>query len=68
VTSIVDDEQRSNRRTTPMRPGRCADPDLFGFRAARGRLMRWRSSTMSPHRLRRAVLHRPPRRPERGPS
>jgi hypothetical protein len=52
----------------PCRPGRCADPDPFGFRAARRHLLRWRSSTMTPHRLRRAALHLPPRRPERGPS
>ena len=65
---IVDDEQRSDRRATPMRLGRCADPDPFGFRGARGHLLRWRSSTLSPHRLRRAALHLPPRRPERGPS
>jgi len=34
--------------------------------AARGHLQRWRSSTMSPHRLRRAALHLPTRRSERG--
>ena len=65
---IVDDEQRRDRRATPMRLGRCADPNPSGFRAARGHLLRWRSSTMSPHRLRRAALHLPPWRPERGPS
>jgi hypothetical protein len=31
-----------------------------------GHLLRWRSSTMSPHRLRRAALHLPLRRAERG--
>jgi len=30
--------------------------------AAGGHLLRWRSSTMSPHRLRRAALHLPARR------
>jgi hypothetical protein len=29
---IVDGEQRSVRRVTPMRLGRRADPDPFGFR------------------------------------
>ena len=43
---IVDDEQRSDRRATPVRLGRFADPDPFGFRVARGHLLRWRSSTM----------------------
>jgi hypothetical protein len=56
---IVDDEQRSDRRATPHEP--------FGFWAALGHLLPWRSSTMSPHRLRRAA-HLPPRRTERGPS
>ncbi len=32
----------------------------------RGHLQRWRSSTISPHRLRRAALHLPTRRSERG--
>ena len=38
------------------------------FRAARGHLLGWRSSTMQRHRLRHAASHLPPRRPERGPS
>ena len=33
---IVDDEQRSDRPATPMRLGRCADPDPFGFRLGGG--------------------------------
>jgi hypothetical protein len=33
---IVDDDQRSDRRATPMRLGRCADPDPFGFRLCGG--------------------------------
>ena len=36
--------------------------------AWRGHLRRCRSSTMSPHRLRRGALHLPTRRQERGPS
>ncbi len=35
---IVDDEQRSDRRATPMRPS--------GSGLGRGHLLRWRSSTM----------------------
>ena len=54
---IVDDEQRSDRPATPMRPS--------GFGQV-GHLLRWRSSTM--HRLRRAALHLPPPSQERGPS
>jgi hypothetical protein len=54
---IVDDEQR---RDCPQYL--CAQRVL----AAQGHLLRWRSSTMSPHRLRRAALHLPLRRPERG--
>jgi hypothetical protein len=34
--------------------------------AAQGHLLRWRSSTMPPHRLRRAAWHLPLRRSERG--
>ena len=55
--NIVDDEQR---RDCPQYL--CAQRVL----AAQGHLLRWRSSTMSPHRLRRAALHLPLRRPERG--
>jgi hypothetical protein len=36
--------------------------------AVRGHLLRWRSSTMFQHRLRRAALHLPTRRSERGIS
>jgi len=36
--------------------------------AVRGHLLRWRSSTMRPHRLRRAASHLPTRRSERGTS
>ncbi len=36
--------------------------------AARGHLLRWRSSTMRQHRLRRAASHLPTRRSERGTS
>jgi hypothetical protein len=50
-----------------------SDPDPFGFwriwvcaaAQPRGHLLRWRSSTMFPHRLRRSALHLPLRRPER---
>ena len=34
--------------------------------AAQGHLLRWRSSTISPYRLRRVALHLPLRRSERG--
>jgi hypothetical protein len=34
----------------------------------RGHLLPWRSSTMSPHCLRRAALHLPLQRSERGQS
>ena len=63
---IVDDEQRRDRPQSP-----CA----LRVPAARGHLRRWRSSTISPHRLRRAAWHLPPpgapqagRCSERGPS
>ena len=57
MRDIVDDEQR---RDCPQYL--CAQRVL----AAQGHLLRWRSSTMSPHRLRRAALHLPLRRSERG--
>ena len=43
-------------------------PYALWFPAPRGHLLRWRSSTMSPHRLRCAALHLPTRRSERGIS
>ena len=53
---IVDDEQR---RDCPQYL--CAQR----VPAAQGHLLRWRSSTISPYRLRRAALHLPLRRSER---
>jgi zinc D-Ala-D-Ala dipeptidase len=53
---IVDDEQRRYCLQYL-----CAQRVL----AAQGHLLRWRSSTMFPHRLRRSALHLPLRRPER---
>ena len=35
-------------------------PCALGVSARRGHLPRWRSSTMTPYRLRRAALHLPP--------
>ncbi len=55
---IVDDEQR---RDCPQ--SLCA----LWVPAAQGHLLCWRSSTMSPHCPRRAALHLPLRRSERGP-
>ena len=57
---IVDDEQRSDRRATPMRP---SGSGLAGTSAALALL-----DDVHRHRLRRAALHLPPRRSERGPS
>jgi len=57
MLDIVDDEQR---RDCPQYL--CAQRVL----TAQVHLLRWRSSTMSPHRLRRAALHLPLRRSERG--
>ena len=54
---IVDDEQR---RDCPQYL--CAQR----VPAAQGHLLRWRSSTIYPYRLRRAALHLPLRRSERG--
>ena len=57
MRDIVDDKQRRDcpqNQRAPWVP------------AAQGYLPRWRSSTMSPHRLRRAALHLPLRRSERG--
>jgi hypothetical protein len=55
---IVDDEQRSDRRVTPMRP---LGSGLAGTSAALALL-----DDVQRHRLRRAALHLPLRRPERG--
>ena len=57
---IVDDEQRSDRRATPMRPSGSGGA---GASAALALL-----DDVHRHRLRRAALHLPPRRSERGPS
>ena len=57
---IVDDEQRSDRRATPIRP---SDSGGAGASAALALL-----DDVYEHRLRRAALHLPPRRSERGPS
>ena len=57
---IVDGEQRSDRRATPMRPSGSGGA---GASAALALL-----DDVQRHRLRRAALHLPPRRSERGPS
>ena len=57
---IVDDEQRSDRRAIPMRP---LGSGGAGASAALALL-----DDAQRHRLRRAALHLPPRRSERGPS
>jgi hypothetical protein len=64
---IVDDEQRSDRRASPMRLGRCADPDPFGFRRRRGSCGVGATRQCTRHRLRRAALQLPPRRQEYNP-
>ena len=56
---IVDDEQRSDRRATPMRP---SGSGLAGTSASLARL-----DDVQRHRLRRAALHLPPPGQERGP-
>jgi hypothetical protein len=55
---IVDDEQRGDRPATPMRPSGSGGA---GVSAALALL-----DDVHRHRLRRAALHLPPRRPERG--
>ena len=55
---IVDDEQRSDRRATPMRP---SGSGLAGTSASLARL-----DDAQRHRLRRAALHLPPPGQERG--
>ena len=57
---IVDDEQRSDHRATPMRP---SGSGLAGASAALALL-----DDVHRHRLRRAALHLPPPGQERGPS
>ena len=57
---IVDDEQRSDRRETPMRPSGSGGTGASASLALLDDVPR--------HRLRRAALHLPPRRSERGPS
>ena len=57
---IVDDEQRSERRATPMHPSGSGGA---GASAALALL-----DDVQRHRLRRAALHLPPRHSERGPS
>ena len=56
---IVDDEQRSDRRATPMRP---SGSGLAGTSASLALL-----DDVHRHRLRRAALHLPPPGQERGP-
>ena len=57
---IVDDEQRSDHRPTPMRP---SGSGLAGASAALVLL-----DDVHRHRLRRAALHLPPPGQEPGPS
>ncbi len=57
---IVDDEQRGDRPGIPMRPSGSGGA---GASAALALL-----DDVQRHRLRRAALHLPPRRSERGPS
>ena len=56
---IVDDEQRSDHRATPMRP---LGSGLAGASAALAHL-----DDVHRHRLHRAALHLPPPGKERGP-
>jgi len=57
---IVDDEQRGDRPASPMRPSGSGGAGASAALALLGDVQR--------HRLRRAALHLPPRRSERGPS
>ena len=57
---IVDDEQRGDRPATPMRPSGSGGAGAFAALVLLNDVHR--------HRLRRAALHLPPRRSERGPS
>jgi hypothetical protein len=65
MRDIVDDEQRRDRLATPMRLGRYADPDPFGFRLGGASASLALLDDVNRHRLRRAALHLPPRRQER---
>ncbi len=57
---IGDNERRGDRPATPMRP---SGSGAAGASAALALL-----DDIQRHRLRRAALHLPPRRAERGPS
>ena len=57
---IIDDEQRSDRRATPVRPSGSGGA---GASAALALL-----DDVHRHRLCRAAWHLPPRRSERGPA
>jgi len=57
---IVDDEQRRDRPASPMRPS------ASGGAGASAALALF--DDVPRHRLRRAAMHLPPRRSERGPS
>jgi len=57
---IVDNEQRGDRPATPMRPSGSGGAAASAALALLDDVHR--------HRLRRAALHLPPRRSERGPS
>jgi hypothetical protein len=54
------------RSRNPHAAGLLRRPRSLRVPAARKHLLCWRSSTMAPHRLRRAALHLLPRRSERG--
>ncbi len=58
--NIVDDERRGDRPASPMRPSGSGGAGTTAALALHDHLPR--------HRLRRAALHLPPRRSERGPS
>jgi hypothetical protein len=55
---IVDDEKRGDRRATPLRP----------LGPGAGKVSAALLDDVHRHRLRRAALHLPPQRQERGPS
>ncbi len=57
---IVDDEQRGDRRATPVRPSGSGGAEASAALALLDDVQR--------HRLRRAAWHLPPRRSERGSS
>jgi hypothetical protein len=62
------------RRATKISPrnphaaGPLRGPRSLWVSPRRGHLQRWRSSTMTPHRLRRAALHLTPPSQKRGTS